>query len=144
MTYHHVFATILFLLAFIMTEAAQAGDVTVKINMVESAEGSVRVSICSADEFLMDNCMYESSEKAMMGEVFVKFRNVAPGTYGIQAFHDIDNSGVFQKKLFVLPAESYGFSNNPRIVSSAPTFMETMVTVGMEPVTFTIDFNSHY
>ena len=41
--------------------------------------------------------------------VFFKFRAKEKGVYGIRCFHDINNNGILDKRMF-FPTEPYGFS----------------------------------
>lgn len=36
------------------------------------------------------------------------------GTYAIKVFHDINGNGQLDTKMFGIPSEPYGFSNNPK------------------------------
>jgi uncharacterized protein (DUF2141 family) len=59
------------------------------------------------------------------GAASLAFDNLKPGKYAITAFHDSNNDGKMNKSSFGMPEEGFGFSNNPEIGFSAPTFSET-------------------
>jgi len=50
--------------------------------------------------------------------------HVDPGTYAVSVFHDADESGdiTFGGFLSLIPQEGFGFSNNPNIGMSQPSF----------------------
>jgi uncharacterized protein (DUF2141 family) len=50
------------------------------------------------------------------------FRGLAPDKYALVVFHDENANGKFDKGLFGIPKEGYGFSNNVKPRFSAPSF----------------------
>jgi uncharacterized protein (DUF2141 family) len=59
------------------------------------------------------------------GVATLMFGDLKPGKYAITAFHDANNDGKMNKNSFGMPEEGFGFSNNPEIGFSAPSFGET-------------------
>ncbi len=45
-----------------------------------------------------------------------------PGVYVIAVYHDENNNGSFDRNSIGLPAEAYGFSNNPPTLLGLPSF----------------------
>ncbi len=45
-----------------------------------------------------------------------------PGSYAVAVYHDQNNNHHFDRTLIGLPAEGYGFSNNPAVVFRPPSF----------------------
>lgn len=68
------------------------------------------------------------------------FSDLKPGKYAITAFHDANTDGKMNKTAFGLPEEGFGFSNNPEIAFSAPTFAETEFQVSETKSTVSIKF----
>ncbi len=54
---------------------------------------------------------------------------VEPGDYAVAIFQDVNDNGKLDTRLFGIPKEPYGFSNNFRPRFSAPTFNDCRVTV---------------
>ena len=52
------------------------------------------------------------------------------GDYAIAVYHDQNGNGKMDKRMFGIPKEPYGFSNNIKPVMSAPKFSECRFTVG--------------
>ncbi|MGB8700337.1 MAG: DUF2141 domain-containing protein [Thermosynechococcaceae cyanobacterium] len=63
------------------------------------------------------------------GVASVMLSDLPPGQYAISAYHDANNDGQMNKGAFGIPEEGFGFSNNPTIGFSAPTFDETQFQV---------------
>jgi uncharacterized protein (DUF2141 family) len=59
------------------------------------------------------------------GTATLTFGDLKPGKYAITAFHDANSDGKMNKNSFGMPEEGFGFSNNPEIGFSAPSFSET-------------------
>lgn len=56
--------------------------------------------------------------------------SVEPGDYAVAVYHDQNSNGQMDKRLFGIPKEPYGFSNNYRPVMSAPKFTDCQFNVG--------------
>ena len=103
--------------------AVKAGELRVKVSGIGSADGEVRVAILkSQEDFDSATFAYRTSVPAQIGAVEVVFEDVAPGTYGINAFHDANNNEELDRNLVGLPLEDYGFSNNARGRFGPPKF----------------------
>lgn len=92
--------------------AQQAAKVTVTINNVGNANGTIRGSLCpDADVFAKTECpnAVNASAPASAGAVVLNFADVKPGTYGLAVFHDEDNDG--QINVF---SDAFAFGNNAK------------------------------
>ncbi len=56
--------------------------------------------------------------------------SVEPGDYAIAVYHDENGNGKMDKRMFGIPKEPYGFSNNYRPTMSAPKFGDCKFSVG--------------
>ena len=52
---------------------------------------------------------------------------VPPGRYGVVVIHDENSNMKLDRNFFGVPKEGFGFSNNPRVVVSAPSFQAASV-----------------
>lgn len=46
------------------------------------------------------------------------------GRFAVAAFHDVNGNRELDRNLFRIPAEPFGFSNNPRVVTGPPEFKD--------------------
>jgi uncharacterized protein (DUF2141 family) len=53
----------------------------------------------------------------------------APGAYGLAIYHDENANGKVDRNGLGIPKEGFGFSNNPRIFFSAPSFKKVRFQV---------------
>ena len=58
--------------------------------------------------------------------MIVLIENIEPGNYVISIFHDEDENGsiTFGGFLNIVPQEGFGFSNNPSITISQPSYSD--------------------
>ena len=52
-----------------------------------------------------------------------------PGNYAVKFFHDANNNGTMDTNWAGIPKESFGFSNNARIVLGLPSIKEMLFEV---------------
>lgn len=52
----------------------------------------------------------------------IRFENLPPGNYGVVALHDENRNMKLDRNLVGWPKEGFGFSNNPHVGLSAPSF----------------------
>jgi uncharacterized protein (DUF2141 family) len=103
--------------------ASAGASIDVAVTGVRLAKGRVRVSICDQATFLED-CRWNADAPAVKGTTIVTVRNVPPGRYGAQGFHDKNDNDKVDRGLFGIPLEGVGFSNDARIRMSPPKFEE--------------------
>ncbi|HXW83304.1 MAG TPA: DUF2141 domain-containing protein [Candidatus Binataceae bacterium] len=58
------------------------------------------------------------------GTAVCGFKDVPPGTYAIVVFQDEDLTGKMRNNFIGMPQEGFGFSQNPVVRLSAPTFTD--------------------
>lgn len=100
--------------------AQQAAKVTVTVNNVANANGSIRGSLCpDPSVFAKTTCpdAVDASAPAAAGAVVLTFAGVTPGTYGLAVFHDEDGDG----KINVF-SDAMAFGNNAK---DLPPIFET-------------------
>lgn len=54
----------------------------------------------------------------------IHFKNVPVGEYAVSLIHDKNMNNKLDKNFLGIPKEPFGFSNNPKIMMSAPRFQE--------------------
>lgn len=123
-------ATLGLLLASTVPAHADPGVVQVAVANVRNDHGLVRVSICTWQEFLKQDCSYTGATPARRGTVTITVPGVAPGIYAVQAWHDEFNTGHVQQDFLGIPREGVGFSRNPMLLLGPPSFNDSDFQVG--------------
>jgi len=63
---------------------------------------------------------------------------LAYGRYSVAVFQDLNGNGRLDANTLGIPTEPYGFSNNPKVKWSAPTFAETAVSLKSPSISLSI------
>jgi uncharacterized protein (DUF2141 family) len=86
-----------------------ASSITVIVENVETASGTVNVAVCDKD-LSREGCPYVREVPAAQGFVETEFTDIPPGTYAIVGYHDVNGNDTFDK-LFGMPREPYALSS---------------------------------
>lgn len=111
------------------TASLRAADLEITVHNVANNRGRVLVAICTEATFLGDQCPYTGAEPAVAGTTTVIVRDISPGTYAIQAFHDENENLDLDRTLLGFPKEGVGFSNDAPIRFGPPRFRDAAVPV---------------
>lgn len=105
------------------TVSALAGDLTVTVAGVNSAEGAVRAALYDRPEGFRheENARAVLSVPARPGDVDLVFPDLPAGTYAVIAYHDENGDGKMDRFLGMIPTEGYALTNDPE-VSGPPSF----------------------
>lgn len=131
-------AVILGLGRAIAPAAAAAGDVLVEVANVPAATGEIMVALCPRETYLKPDCRRTARAPAAAGTTRVLLRDVAPGTYAVQVFQDLNGNGVLDSNFLGMPTEPIGFSNNPKLSFGPPGFDAVAVSITDRPVTIPV------
>jgi uncharacterized protein (DUF2141 family) len=108
---------------------ACAATLTIDVGNVRNARGHVHIEACPQDRFLKEDCPYSGETAAQSGVTSVIIRNLPPGRYALQAFHDENDNHRVDRALFGIPREGVGFSNDARISLGPPKWADAMIVV---------------
>ncbi|WP_438382436.1 DUF2141 domain-containing protein [Asaia sp. BMEF1] len=106
---------------------ALAGPVTAIIENIPDDSGTIRVAICTEDEFLKPSCRYHAETKAVAPKVSVSFEDVPEGVYAVQAFQDRNGNAKLDRSFIGIPREPIGFSRDPKVSYGPPGFDDCAV-----------------
>ena len=123
--------------ALLVAPPALAGDLSVRVGTLSSAEGRLIVAVCTEAEFLKV-CRLTSGVAARAGTLTVQVAAVPPGRYAVQVYHDQNGNSRLDTNMLGIPTEPYGLSRNPSTRLRAPTFEETAIDVGSAPQSLSI------
>lgn len=92
--------------------------ITVTVNNVSSDTGKVYFGLHTEDTFMKAKAIQSQSSTIKDGKVTIVFKDVAPGTYAVICFHDLNENEKMDFETNGMPKEAYGTSNN--IMSYGP------------------------
>lgn len=88
-----------------------------------SGELAVTLYADDASRFLVKKgSLYVGRVKATAGTTRACIFLPKPGVYAVALYHDEDGDRSFDRSSIGLPAEGYGFTNNPATLAGLPTF----------------------
>ncbi len=112
--------------------AGSAASLSVTIEGIDGSKGHVLVAVCASDAFLGAGCTLTGKAPAMPGAVTVVVRDIVPGVYAVQAFHDENDNMDIDRSLLGFPREGMGFSNDAPMRYGPPRFTDAAITIGPE------------
>jgi uncharacterized protein (DUF2141 family) len=104
----------------------------VDVDHVRTGRGVVAVTVYADDpnKFLVKRgSLYVGRAPAAVPVTHLCLHLPRPGVYALAVYHDSNSNGKFDRTALGLPAEGYGFSNNPAIWFGPPSFRAVRFTV---------------
>ena len=127
------------LLAATCAAYPHAAELTVTVDNLASAKGTLRVAVYDEASWLDDEPPWGEARPVPAETESLQFSfDLPPGTYAIAVLHDENDNGKMDYRLLRLPKEPYGFSNDvvPRL--GPPKFEAAAFSVGEEAVALDI------
>jgi uncharacterized protein (DUF2141 family) len=106
---------------------AQTANLTINVSGLKEIRGGIQLGLYNESasfpkpdlEFMVISILADSSS------VTYTIPELPVGEYAIALYHDINSDKTCNKNWIGVPTESYGFSNNVRVIFSAPSFEKT-------------------
>lgn len=106
--------------------------VVVQLTGFSSIEGFARLAVFDSEEFWpedIDFAVRRVTAGLTADTLEMVIEGLEPGSYSMAVFHDRDGDAVFDRNLFGVPTEDYGFSNNVRGRTGPPDFLDALVVL---------------
>ena len=106
-------------------------EIHINVKNIDNVTGFVHFALYNEKKkFLSESEKFiglkKKTENVLKEGIVVK--NLKAGIYAIAVYHDENNNGQFDR-LFAIPLEKYGFSNNAKVFLGPPTFKEASFQV---------------
>jgi len=114
------------------TGPASSTWLNVVVSGVRNSNGVIAVTLYADDssKFLIKHgSLYVGRTDAETGVTRACIFVPKPGVYALALYHDENRDGKFDRTGVGLPAEGYGFSNNPATLAGLPTFKSVRLAV---------------
>lgn len=126
---------IAFAAALVATNLAHAGDLTIHVDDIKAASGSVMVAVFnSADTFLKAPLLATGAPASISGNAVV-FKDLPAGDYAFAVYHDANANGKMDKNILGIPTEDYAFSNNALGKMGPPSYDSARITIPADGTT---------
>ena len=122
------------------TPAATTCTLIVHIDGFRNQKGDAGLSIFNSSDGWPEN-----NDKALQhgphpfsGAATTITLQVPPGRYALVALHDENSNHKLDKNMFGIPKEGFGFTNNPHVILSPPSFDTAAIPVACPTTETTI------
>lgn len=127
------------------SNSSKTADIEVRLQNLNSNKGKILLAIYDQPSAFPDNAekavkTYDIDTKDIINSTII-LQGLKPGNYAISLMHDSNNNGKMDYNAIGFPKEGYGFSNNPKIKFSAPSFLEASFTHSSPKTVISISLN---
>jgi uncharacterized protein (DUF2141 family) len=106
--------------------ATNTAKVEVSINTTNRLKGKISIALCNdEDTFMHASFKVGQIDMPLEGPIKYTFENVPVGFYSVRIFQDVDGDGGLTAGNMGIPAEPFGFSQNPSMQYGPPTWKNT-------------------
>ncbi len=115
--------------SIIKLTAQENYSITVEFSGMKSDDGDVYVALYNTEDSFLKKPMTGEIAKVNDKKATITFKNVTPGEYAISAFHDENDNKKMDTKIFGIPKEPIGMSNNAKGFMGPPKYKDAKFTV---------------
>lgn len=139
-----IFLIIAFIFSVTFTIQAQENenetfDLTIEVKGIENNKGKIYIAIYDSEASFLKNAkgiIADINDKKSTGI----FKGLKKGTYAVSLFHDENDNKKMDTKIFGIPKEPYGFSNDATGFMGPPKFEDAKFTIeANKTITINID-----
>lgn len=125
----NILVTVFAFLLFFSGTFSNSGRITIEVEGLRNSQGTVRIGVYNEEEgYLKDKGVIRNETGSIKRNTCTLETGILPyGDYAMALLHDENNNKTMDYSWLQLPKEGFGFSNNPKIGMSAPSFQETKV-----------------
>lgn len=108
---------------------------TIEITGLKNQQGTVCLNLFSNEQGFpnqSDRAVATQYIQANEAPLTATFEQLTPGEYAVAVMHDANADGELNTGIFGIPKEGFGFSRNPKIGTSAPSFQESAIVLSDE------------
>ncbi len=127
------------LFLFFSATPVQKGKFIIKVEGLRNSDGVVTVALYEEDGHLSEDKVWAEFHSSISGQKSTIVTDEIPfGEYSMVVIHDENNNGKMDFNLVKMPKEGLGFSKNPKIGLSKPSFEDTKVNLNSNKRNLTI------
>ena len=131
-----LFRAFIFLFLTIDPIFLRGAEIIINIKNNKSDSGFIHLALYNNEEkFLEDEGKFIGLKKKtnLVVQSGISVKNLIEGDYAIAIYHDENENDNFDR-LFSLPLESYGFSNNAEVFFGPPSFKDSSFFLSQEEI----------
>jgi uncharacterized protein (DUF2141 family) len=124
----HAAVRIAILASILGAGPAQAAELAIRIDSVESNDGQIMVALYDRAGY-MKQPLKTAAVEAVAGTTMVQFKDLAPGEYAFAIYHDANGNGRLDRNRMGMPVEMSTFSNDAQGFMGPPAFDAARLTL---------------
>ena len=121
-------------LAGVVAGPVLAADLAIEVRGIRSGDGRLYVAVHAPESkatFPAATGTFAAiQQRAHAGALRFVLRDLIPGRYAVNAYHDENGNGELDTNLVGIPSEGYGFANDPNTSFGPAKFDAAAVDVG--------------
>jgi len=111
------------------THRPVTGELVLVITGFESNKGKAMVAVVNSAETYSENELFRGYRLPISDKRVKRSISLPCGEYAVKIFHDENANGKLDTRMFGIPSERYGFSNNARGKYGPPDYEEAAFMV---------------
>ncbi|PQJ78637.1 DUF2141 domain-containing protein [Polaribacter porphyrae] len=130
-----IFLITVFLICGNLSLQAQEGketyDLTIEISGMETDKGKVFIALYNSEKTFLKSSKTTKGTNAVVkdGKAIAYFKGLKKGDYAVSLFHDENDNNKMDTKIFGIPKEPYGFSNNATGFMGPPKYKDAKFSI---------------
>ena len=103
----------------------KTSDLIITINGFENSEGIAKLALINSEKNYNEDKPFQGYDlKIVDKKVVTTISELAYGEYAVKIYHDENSNNKLDTKIFGIPTERYGFSNDARGTAGPPDYKE--------------------
>ena len=125
----------------VATPLASASDLTVNVEGIAEAKGSIMMGLFDEATYNGDGAVTGANLKVEGDRVTAVFEGLEPGEYAVRLYHDVNDDGEMNTNPFGMPTEPFAFSNDAKGRFGPAKWEAAKFVVDADGTTHTITMN---
>ena len=126
-----IFLTLFFMIpsaatAFAGQAKTNSSDLVIHITGFENSNGIAKVALVNSKDNYNATTPFKGFNFEIINNEVIKTINLPFGEYAIKVYHDENSNNELDTRIFGIPVERYGFSNNARGTFGPPEYEEAL------------------
>ncbi|MYN11325.1 DUF2141 domain-containing protein [Pseudoduganella aquatica] len=115
-----------------LASSAQAGTLTLDLKGVQAGQGNLVIALYNSSEDFLKKPLRKLTVPAANAAMRVDLTDVPAGDYAVSLFQDINSDGKLDTRMFGIPTEPTGTSNNAKGSFGPPKYEAARFTVSAD------------
>lgn len=116
----------IFIAQFTINAQEETFDLTIEISGMETDKGKVFIALYNSEKTFLKSSKTTKGTNAIVKDkkATAHFKGLKKGEYAVSLFHDENDNNKMDTKIFGIPKEPYGFSNNATGFMGPPKYKD--------------------